>query len=250
MNPRSPGHLRIGELQLPSGDSWSKISGQTFYTNKNPVLRDLVLSDQEQIRFLSVDASRIDTKTLGLKLDCAIGGGQLSASAGLIETASSLNAKINVAAQKIAAESLNKFLLLPEDSLSGEIARLWLRKERLEPSICHAPGAERCRCRSAMWIGQRFISIAALLKFRQNRAERPCGQRTSSRTRTSFIFTGNGVAFGHRRFRPNSDDSGNCGDCARSSTVNERISCPIDWLGSIHGQDRHRQCERKRNSSG
>ena len=126
LNPRSPGDLRIGELQLPSGDSWSKISGQTSYTNKNLVLRDLVLSDQEQIRFLSVDASRIDTKTLGLKLDCAIGGGQLSASAGLIETASSLNAKINVAAQKIAAESLNKFLLLPEDSLSGEIARLSL----------------------------------------------------------------------------------------------------------------------------
>jgi len=126
LNPRSPGELRIGELQLPSGDSWSKISGQTSYTNKNLVLRGLILSDREQISFLSVDASRIDTKTLGLKLDCAIGGGQLSASAGLIETASSLNAKINVAAQKIAAESLNKFLLWPENSLSGEIARLAL----------------------------------------------------------------------------------------------------------------------------
>jgi autotransporter translocation and assembly factor TamB len=124
LNPRSPGEVRIGELQLPSGDSWSRISGQTSYANKNLVLRDVVLSNQEQIRFLNVDASRIDTKTLGLKLDCAIGGGQLSASAGLIETASSLNAKINVAAQKIGAESLNKFLFLPEDSLSGEIARL------------------------------------------------------------------------------------------------------------------------------
>ena len=108
LNPRSPGDLRIGELQLPSGDSWSKISGQTSYTNKNLVLRGLILSDREQIRFLSVDASRIDTKTLGLKLDCAIGGGQLSASAGLIETASSLNAKMNLAAQNIDAESLNK----------------------------------------------------------------------------------------------------------------------------------------------
>jgi hypothetical protein len=126
LNPRRPGDLRIGKLQLPSGDNWSRISAQTSYTNKDLVLRDLVLSDREQIRLLSVDASRIDTKTLGLKLDCAIGGGQLSASAGLIETASSLNAKINVAAQKIAAESLNKFLVLPEDYLSGEIARLSL----------------------------------------------------------------------------------------------------------------------------
>jgi hypothetical protein len=126
LNPRAPGEVRIGELQLPSGDSWSRISGQTSYTNKNLVLRDLVLSDQEQIRFLNVDASRIDTKTLGLKLDCAIGGGQLSASAGLIETESSLNAKVNVVAEKIDAESLNEFLLLPEGYLSGEIARLSL----------------------------------------------------------------------------------------------------------------------------
>jgi len=126
LNPRSPGEARVEKLQLPSGDSWSRISGQTSYANKNFVLRDLILSDEEQIRLLNVDASRIDTKTLGLKLDCAIGGGQLSASAAFTETESSLNAKLNVAGQKIAAESLNKFLLLPEDSLSGEIERLAL----------------------------------------------------------------------------------------------------------------------------
>ena len=32
LNPRGPGNVRIGELQLPSGDSWSRISGQTSYT--------------------------------------------------------------------------------------------------------------------------------------------------------------------------------------------------------------------------
>ena len=126
LNPRRPGEVRIGELQLPSGDSWSRISGQASYGNKNLVLRDLVLSDQEKIRYLNIDASRIDTKALGLKLDCAIGGGQLSASAGLIETASSLNAKINVTGQKIDAKSVNKFLFLPEGGLSGEIERLAL----------------------------------------------------------------------------------------------------------------------------
>jgi autotransporter translocation and assembly factor TamB len=126
LNPRSPGELRVERLQFPSGDNWSNVSGQTSYTDKNLVLRDLVLSDGEQVRLLNVDASRIDDKTLGLKLDCAIGAGQLSASAAVIETESSLNAKINVAAQKIAAESLNKFLFLPGDSLSGEIERLAL----------------------------------------------------------------------------------------------------------------------------
>ena len=124
LNPRSQGEVRVEELQLPSGDSWSGISGQASYANKNLVLRDLVLSDQEQIRLLNIDASRIDDKTLGLRLDCAIGGGQLSTSAALTETSSSLTGKINVAAQNIAAESLNKFLFLPEGSLSGKIERL------------------------------------------------------------------------------------------------------------------------------
>jgi autotransporter translocation and assembly factor TamB len=124
LNPRSQGEVRVEELQLPSGDGWSGISGQASYANKNLVLRDLVLSDQEQIRLLNIDASRIDDKTLGLRLDCAIGGGQLSTSAALTETSSSLTGKINVAAQNIAAESLNKFLFLPEDSLSGKIERL------------------------------------------------------------------------------------------------------------------------------
>src|SRR5262249_3750182 len=119
-----PGELRIGRLQLPSGDSWSTISGQTSYTDKNFILRDLALTDQEQIRLLNIDASRIDSKALGLKLDAAIGGGQLSVSAGLNEAASSLNAKVNLAAEKIAAESLNKFFLLPENYFSGEIERL------------------------------------------------------------------------------------------------------------------------------
>ena len=126
LNPRIPGAVRIEKLQLPSGDSWSRISGQTSYANKNLVLRDLILSDHERIRLFNVDASRIDTKTLDLKLDSAIGGGQLSASAELHETGSSLNAKINVAAQRIAAESLNKFSFLPEDFLSGKIERLAL----------------------------------------------------------------------------------------------------------------------------
>ena len=126
LNPRAPGELRIGTLQLPSGDSWSRISGQTSYTHKEFILRDLALSDQEQIRLLSIDASRIDFKALAVKLDAVIGGGQLSVSTALNETESSVNAKINVTAEKIAAESLNKFLLLPENCLSGEIERLAL----------------------------------------------------------------------------------------------------------------------------
>ena len=126
LDPRHPGELRVERLQLPAGDNWSSISGQTSYTNKNLILRDLVLSEQEQLRLLDIDASRIDSNAMAIDLDCTIGGGHLSASAALTETQSSLSAKINVAATKIAAESLNKFLVLPKDYLSGEIERLAL----------------------------------------------------------------------------------------------------------------------------
>ena len=126
LSPRSPGDVRIENLQLPSGDSWRKISGQTSYTNKNLIVRDVLLSDQEQIHLLNVDASQIDANTLRINLDCAIGGGQLSAATTLTETKSSLDTKIHFAAEKLAAESLNKFLIFPVGYLSGEIEHLAL----------------------------------------------------------------------------------------------------------------------------
>ena len=124
LNPRAPGELRIGKLQLPSGDNWSGISGQTSYADRKFILRDLALTDQEKIRLLSIDASRIDSKALAIESNCLIGGGQLSVSASLNENGSSLNAKVNLAAEKIVADSLNKFLLLPQNYFSGEIEHL------------------------------------------------------------------------------------------------------------------------------
>jgi autotransporter translocation and assembly factor TamB len=121
LNSHNPGELRIETLQLPAGDNWSNVAGQTSYANKNLILREVLLSDQEQIHLLKIDASKIDTNTLGLNLDCAIADGQLSASAMLTETKSSLDAKIHLTGQKIAAESLNKFLIFPASYLSGQI---------------------------------------------------------------------------------------------------------------------------------
>jgi len=124
LNPRTPGELRIETLQLPSGDTWSRISGQTSYTNKNLILRDLNLSDQEQLHFLQVDASQIDANYIAVNINCTVGAGQISASAALTETKSSLDTKLHLVAQKVAAEALNKFLVIPENYLAGEIERL------------------------------------------------------------------------------------------------------------------------------
>jgi len=133
LNPRSPGELRIETLQLPSGDTWSRSSGQTSYTNKNLILRDLNLSDQEQLHLLDVNATQIDANALSIVLKCTVGGGQISASSELTETKSSLDMKVHLAADKVAAEALNKFVVFPdkfvvfpENYLSGEIDRLAL----------------------------------------------------------------------------------------------------------------------------
>ena len=126
LNPRSPGELRIETLQLPSGDTWSRSSGQTSYTNKNLILRDLNLSDQEQLHLLNVNASQIDANALSIVLKCTVGGGQISASTELTETKSSLDTKVHLAADKVAAEALNKFVIFPENYLSGEIDRFAL----------------------------------------------------------------------------------------------------------------------------
>src|SRR5947207_13945688 len=53
LSPRSAGDVRIENLQLPAAYSWRKISGQTSYSNKNLIVRDGLLSDQEQIHLLN-----------------------------------------------------------------------------------------------------------------------------------------------------------------------------------------------------
>jgi autotransporter translocation and assembly factor TamB len=126
LNPRNPGELRIETFQLPSGDTWLKVSGQTSYTNKNLFLRDLNLSEQEQLHLLNVNASQIEANALSVVLKCTAGGGQISASTELTETKTSLDMKVHLAADKVAAEALNKFFVFPENYLSGEIDRLAL----------------------------------------------------------------------------------------------------------------------------
>jgi autotransporter translocation and assembly factor TamB len=170
LNPRAPGELRIGKLQLPSGDTWSSVSGQTSYANKNFILRDVALSYQEQIRLLNIDASRIDSKVLGIDLNCIIGGGQLSVSAGLNESASSLNTKVNLVAEKIAADSLNKFLSLPENYFSGEIERLALVGTGVIDSPRTWSGTMSLRASDAQVPAMNFDKAAVELSVGQGRA--------------------------------------------------------------------------------
>jgi TamB, inner membrane protein subunit of TAM complex len=124
LDPDRAGQLRIENLQLPTTQPWSKIAAETSYHNKNLILRDLILNDQERIRLLNVDASRIGAKSLTINLDGVVGDGTISSAITLNETSSSLDTKVHLLAENIPAAALNKYLTLPEDFLRGDIERL------------------------------------------------------------------------------------------------------------------------------
>ena len=126
LDPSSAGKLRIGKLQLPTAQSWSNLSGQTSYPGRNLILRDFALNDQERIRSLNLDASRISSKVLAINLDCGIRDGTISGTMELSETRSSLNTKIHFLAEKIPADAFNKYLDLPEGFIRGELRQLTL----------------------------------------------------------------------------------------------------------------------------
>jgi hypothetical protein len=124
LNPRTPGELKIERLQFPTGQTWSRISAQTSYENRNLILRDLAITDSDRIRLLDVDASRIDDNQLSIKLDAAVGGGTVTGSVGLGRVGSSLSANVHLVARQVTLADLNKYAALPNDYLDGGMEEL------------------------------------------------------------------------------------------------------------------------------
>ena len=246
LNPRSPGELRIETLQLPSGDTWSRSSGQTSYTNKNLILRDLNLSDQEQLHLLDVNASQIDANALSIVLKCTVGGGQISASSELTETKSSLDMKVHLAADKVAAEALNKFVVFPENYLSGEIDRLalegsgtidaprtWNGTLSLQMSRVHRPEIN---------FDHAVVTISAEQGRGILRSADITEETNEFHLRGSMELPATFADFG--RTPTNLEISGTAPDLERLNGGNH---CGAHWIGSIQRQDRHRQCNCRRN---
>jgi hypothetical protein len=108
--PDRPGELRIAKLQLASGRSWSGVTAQTTYQNRNLYLRNLVLDEQTQLAVVNIDASKIGEN----KLDVAVKG---TIAGGLVDTSLSLGAKegaaqtdINLNVENTSIGALRKYL--------------------------------------------------------------------------------------------------------------------------------------------
>ena len=124
LDPRNPEQLKIEKLQLVGGQIWLNIAAQTSYANRILILREVALSNEERIRELRVDASRIAERKLAINLDYSVGAGTLSGSFALNEAQSSLNTDLHLHADNVPLGVINKYAALPEDFIRGQIEKL------------------------------------------------------------------------------------------------------------------------------
>jgi autotransporter translocation and assembly factor TamB len=124
LDPRNPGQLKIDKLQLVGGQIWLNVAAPTSYANKILILREVALSNDERIRELRVDASRIGERKLAISLDYSVGAGKLSGSFALNEAQSSLNTDLHLRAENVPLGVINKYAALPEDFIRGQIEKL------------------------------------------------------------------------------------------------------------------------------
>jgi autotransporter translocation and assembly factor TamB len=124
LDPRNPGQLTIDKLQLVGGQMWLKVAAETSYANRILILREVALSNEERVRELRVDASRIDERKLAINLDYSVGAGKLSGSFALNEAQSSLNTDLHLHVENVPLGIINKYAALPEDFIRGQIEKL------------------------------------------------------------------------------------------------------------------------------
>src|SRR5260370_30619520 len=124
LNPRNPGQLEIDKLGLVSGQGRLKVAAQTSYANITLILREMGLSNDERVRELRVDASRIGERKLAINLDYSVGAGKLYGSCALNEAQSSLNTDLHLHAENVPLGVINKYTALPEGFIRGQIEKL------------------------------------------------------------------------------------------------------------------------------
>ena len=124
VDPKKPGELLIGKLQLVGGQTWTKVSAHTTYAKRNLVLRDLVLASDERVRSVNLDASQIASRKLSCNIDYPVGAGIITGSCQVSEAQSSLNIVGRLHAANVPAGVINKYTALPEGWVRGDVEKL------------------------------------------------------------------------------------------------------------------------------
>lgn len=122
LDPLHARHFQIDRLQLPAGQNFAKVTGESSYINRDLVLRDVTI-EGDHIALISVDASQIQRKMLAVKFQSDLGGGNVSLTGSLRESAPSLMTEVHLNATNVAAETLNKYIG-PKAKLGGKVEKL------------------------------------------------------------------------------------------------------------------------------
>ncbi|MBA3883138.1 MAG: translocation/assembly module TamB domain-containing protein [Chthoniobacterales bacterium] len=110
LRPDRAGELRIAKLQLPNGRSWSDVTAQTTYENRNLYLRNLVLDDQTQLSVVNIDASKIGENKLDVGVKGEVAGGKIDTSISLGAKDGSAQTKIDLAVEHTSIDAVRKYL--------------------------------------------------------------------------------------------------------------------------------------------
>src|SRR5205823_1862469 len=79
------------------------------------------LADNERFLSITIDASQIAARKLGIILDYTVADGTISTNAELRESHSSLDTNVHIHGKSIPLEAMNKFFALPEGWLRGQL---------------------------------------------------------------------------------------------------------------------------------
>ncbi len=124
LDPRHAGEIKVEKLQLVGGQTWLELSAPAIYTNRNLIVRDVVLADNERFRSVNFDASQIAARKLAINFDYAVADGNISGSILLHEAQTSLDTNVRIRGVNVPLDAVNKFVALPEGWMSGQMEKL------------------------------------------------------------------------------------------------------------------------------
>jgi hypothetical protein len=124
LDPNRPGAIKVEKLQLVGGQTWLKLSVPATYANRNLIVRDIVLADNERFRSVNIDASKIGARKLAINFDYIFGDGSISGATTLHESQTSLDTNVHIRAANVPLDAINKFTALPEGWMQGRIEKL------------------------------------------------------------------------------------------------------------------------------
>jgi len=124
LDPHHSGEIKVEKLQLVGGQTWLKLSVPAAYANRNLVLRDIVLADEERFRSVNIDASQIGARKLAINFDYVFGEGNISGVTTLKEAQTSLDTNVRIRAANVPLDAINKFVALPEGWMRGRMEKL------------------------------------------------------------------------------------------------------------------------------